>query len=108
MLSRKWDVATGIVIGWLIGCAMYVATFLYVDSTAKAPDESSCLVEVERRNGCPLDAIRYDAPAFARELGNVDNRSYKVRDRISGSEWWLVHLDGEWVAFPIEDAVDAG
>ena len=107
-MGRQLPIIAGIILGGLIGCVMIVATFMYVDSTAKAPDEPSLLREVERRNGCPLDAIRYDAPAFARELGKVDNRSYKVRDRISGSEWWLVHLDGEWVAFPIEDAVDAG
>ena len=60
----------------------------------------------ERANGCPLDAVAYDRPAFASSW----NDAYKVTDRFSKQEWWLVRMDGKWVVLPIEskEAVDVG
>jgi hypothetical protein len=52
---------------------------------------------IEHANGCPLDAIEYDAPAFA-----SGGKALKVTDRFSKSEWWLVKVGGEWVSLPIE------
>ena len=52
---------------------------------------------IEHANGCPLDAIEYDAPAFA-----SGGKALKVTDRFSKSEWWLVKMGGEWVSLPIE------
>ena len=60
---------------------------------------------IEHANGCPLDAIEYDAPAFA-----SGGKALKVTDRFSKSEWWLVKIGGEWVSLPIEseEAGDVG
>ena len=55
-------------------------------------------VQVEHANGCPLDAVAYDAPAFA----NHDSKALKVVDRTSGASWWLVKMGRSWVALPIE------
>jgi hypothetical protein len=55
-------------------------------------------VQVEHANGCPLDAVAYDAPAFA----NRDSKSFRVTDRFSGTSWWLVKMGRSWVALPIE------
>ena len=52
---------------------------------------------IEHANGCPLDAVEYDAPAFA-----SGGKALKVTDRFSKSEWWLVKVGGEWVSLPIE------
>jgi hypothetical protein len=53
---------------------------------------------IEHANGCPLDAVAYDAPAFA----NRDSKALKVVDRFGKQEWWLVKMGGEWVVLPIE------
>jgi hypothetical protein len=53
---------------------------------------------IEHANGCSLDAVAYDAPAFADHDSNV----LKVTDRFSKSEWWLVKMGGKWVTLPIE------
>jgi hypothetical protein len=52
-------------------------------------------VQVEHANGCPLDAVVYDAPAFSGEP------CYKVVDRTSGAQWWMVKMGKEWVALPL-------
>ena len=59
---------------------------------------------IERASGCPLDAIEYDVPAFMKDNATPLNElcCYKVVDRLSKSEWWLVRMNGEWVALPIE------
>ena len=61
---------------------------------------------IEHANGCPLDAVAYDAPKFA----NRGGKALKVVDRLSKQEWWLVKMGAEWVVLPIEDkeAVDVG
>lgn len=68
-----------------------------------APDVSPT---IEHANGCPLDAVAYDAPKFASGW----NDAYKVTDRFSKQEWWIVRMDGKWVVLPIEskEAVDVG
>lgn len=53
---------------------------------------------IEHANGCPLDAVAYDAPKFTRDGSDV----FKVTDRFSNQSWWLVWMDGEWVVLPIE------
>ena len=40
---------------------------------------------------CPLDAVRYEAPAFADDVP-----CYKIMDRSNGQVWWRVRIDGEW------------
>jgi hypothetical protein len=52
---------------------------------------------IERASGCPLDAVAYDAPAFA----NVGSKSFRVTDRFSGASWWLLRMRGEWVVLPV-------
>jgi len=50
-----------------------------------------------RAGGCPLDAITYDSPKFA-----DGDDAYKVTDRLTGQEWWLVRMqDGNWIALLI-------
>ena len=73
------------------------------DVTTVWPDASPA---IEHANGCPLDAVAYDTPAFA----NSWNDAYKVTDRFSGQSWWMVRMDGKWVVLPIEskEAVDVG
>jgi len=56
-------------------------------------------VQVEHANGCPLDAVAYDAPAFA----NVGSKSFRVTDRFSGASWWLVKMGRSWVVLPITE-----
>lgn len=55
-------------------------------------------VQVEHANGCPLDAVAYDAPAFA----DCGSKSFRVTDRFSGASWWLLRMRGEWFVLPIE------
>lgn len=107
-MGRQWPIIAGIILGGFLGLAVCLIIIAYA-SSAKASDDLSGISgikEAERRNGCPLDAIRYDAPAFTRGYPKADNHSYKVRDRTSGSEWWLVYIDGEWVVLPINGTVD--
>ena len=67
-------------------------------SETTASSETVEELNVEKANGCPLDAIAYDTPAFA----NSWNDAYKVTDRFSGASWWLVKMGRSWVALPIE------
>ena len=53
--------------------------------------------------GMPLDAIVYKAPTFA-----DGDYCYRVRDRQSNCEWWLVWLDGPrneggWIVLPLTE-----
>ena len=88
-------------IGMLVSCGNELNTATEAEIKA-AQDVSPA---IEHANGCPLDAIEYDAPAFA-----SGGKALKVTDRFSKSEWWLVKIGGEWVVLPIEskEAVDVG
>lgn len=81
-----------------------------IDSVNKAMDDTNAAINASRRtaqdvspaiehaNGCPLDAVAYDTPAFA----NSWNDAYKVTDRFSGQSWWMVKMGRSWVVLPIE------
>ena len=75
-----------------------------INASKKATQDAS--PAIEHANGCPLDAVAYDAPAFASGWSDA----YKVTDRFSKQEWWIVRMDGKWVVLPIEskEAVDVG
>ena len=80
--------------GLLVSCGNEVNAAIEADVRA-AQDVSPA---IEHANGCPLDAIAYDAPAFA----DHDSKALKVTDRFGGQSWWTVRMDGEWVVLPIE------
>jgi hypothetical protein len=48
----------------------------------------------------PLDAIRYKRPTFA-----DGDCAWRVTDRQSGTQWWLVRMEavngGQWLVLPI-------
>ena len=67
-----------------------------INASKKATQDVS--PAIEHANGCPLDAVAYDAPAFASGWSDA----YKVTDRFSKQEWWMVRMDGKWVVLPIE------
>jgi len=67
-----------------------------MEAEVKAAQDAS--PAIEHANGCPLDAVAYDAPAFA----NRGSKALKVVDRLSGDSWWLVKMGTEWVVLPIE------
>ena len=89
-----------------------------IDSANKAIEDTNAAIDASRKtardvspaiehaNGCPLDAVAYDAPKFASGW----NDAYKVTDRFSGQSWWMVRMDGKWVVLPIEskEAGDVG
>ena len=64
------------------------------DVTTVWPDVS---LAIEHANGCHLDAVAYDTPAFA----DYGSKSLKVVDRFSGTSWWLLRMSGEWIVLPI-------
>ena len=78
----------------LVSCGNDINAAIEADEKA-AQDASPA---IEHANDCPLDAIAYDAPAFA----NHDGKALKVVDRLSGASWWLVKMGSEWVVLPIE------
>ena len=80
--------------GLLVSCGGEVNAAIEAD--AKTMQDVS--PAIEHANGCPLDAVAYDTPAFA----NSWNDAYKVTDRFSKQEWWIVRMDGKWVVLPIE------
>lgn len=91
----------------IIACAtLIVITSLLVscgkdiNSTTEADEKTMQDVSpaIEHANGCPLDAVAYDTPKFARDGSDV----FKVTDRFSNQSWWLVWMDGKWVVLPIE------
>ena len=90
----------------IIACAtLIVITSLLVScgdeiNTATETDEKTVQdvsPAIEHANGCPLDAVAYDAPKFASPVMPM----VKVVDRLSGSSWWLVNMYNEWVVLPI-------
>jgi len=48
-----------------------------------------------KRPNAPLDAIRYEAPAWAQ------GDALKVVDRSTGASWWVLRVDGQTVVLPI-------
>lgn len=88
--------------GLLVSCGGEVNAAIEADEKA-AQDVSSA---IEHANGCPLDAMVYDAPKFA----SPGMPMVKVVDRLSGSSWWLVNMYNEWVVLPItnEEAANVG
>lgn len=50
--------------------------------------------------GRPLDAVRYEAPTFARRYGEW---CYRVMDRSTGEQWWLIRMGDDWVSLTIGD-----
>ena len=88
--------------GLLVSCGNDVNAAIEADEKA-AQDASPA---IEHANGCPLDAVAYDAPKFASGWSDA----YKVTDRFSKQEWWMVRMDGKWVVLPIEskEVVDVG
>jgi hypothetical protein len=80
-------------IGMLVSCGNELNTATEADE--KTVQDVS--LAIEHANGCPLDAVEYDAPAFA-----SGGKALKVTDRFSKSEWWLVKMGGKWVTLPIE------
>lgn len=85
-----------------------VATVIFIGTQINGCAKSEP-AQVERANGCPLDAIAYDAPVFARTHVRSDS-CYRVTDRLSGSQWWLIQIGTRWVVLPIEgeEAADVG
>lgn len=67
-----------------------------IETDGKTAQDAS--LAIERANGCPLDAVAYNRPAFA----NNGSKALKVVDRFSKQEWWLVKMGTEWVVLPIE------
>jgi hypothetical protein len=53
--------------------------------------------DATERIDCPLDAVRYKAPAFADE----DHPAWSVVDRSAHVGWWLVWVDGGYVVLPV-------
>lgn len=97
----KFAVAMKIVCATLIGMACSLMSCSdEVNAAIEASKEATqdAPVQVEHANGCPLDAVVYDAPAFA----NRGSKALKVVDRFGKQEWWLVKMGGEWVVLPIE------
>jgi hypothetical protein len=88
--------------GLLVSCGNDINSTMEADERT-AQDVSPA---IEHANGCSLDAVAYDAPAFA----NRGSKALKVVDRFGKQEWWLVKMGGEWVVLPIEskEAVDVG
>ena len=88
--------------GLLVSCGNDINSTMEADERT-AQDVSPA---IEHANGCPLDAVAYDAPAFA----NRGSKALKVVDRFGKQEWWLVKMGTEWVVLPIEskEAVDVG
>jgi hypothetical protein len=80
--------------GLLVSCGNDINSTMEADEKA-AQDVSPA---IEHANGCPLDAVVYDAPAFASGWSDA----YKVTDRFSSQTWWLVKMGRSWVALPIE------
>ena len=79
--------------GLLVSCGNEVNAAIEADVRA-AQDVSPA---IEHANGCPLDAIAYDAPAFA----DHDSKALKVTDRLNGQSWWLVRMGAGWAVLPI-------
>jgi hypothetical protein len=68
-----------------------------IDASKEATQDA--LVQVEHANESPLDAVVYDAPPVFASYGS--SNAYRITDRFSKSEWWLVKIGAEWVVLPI-------
>jgi hypothetical protein len=100
-IDEKFAVAMKIVCATAIGIACsLISCSDEVNAAIEASKEATqdAPVQVEHANGCPLDAVAYDAPAFE----NRGSKALKVTDRFSGASWWLVKMGRSWVALPIE------
>jgi len=95
-MDRLLELVVAVVVAAFIAAA--VDCMMYDSETEGRDDDQTALLAVEHANGCPLDAVSYDAPAFADHDSNV----LKVTDRFSGASWWLVKMGRSWVALPIE------
>jgi hypothetical protein len=103
-MDRLLELVVAVVVAAFIAAA--VDCVMYDSETEGRDDDQTALQAVEHANGCPLDAVSYDAPAFADHDSNV----LKVTDRFGGQSWWMVKMGTEWVVLPIEgkEAVDVG
>lgn len=76
----------------LVGCgAQGIGRALEQEVTYRADDVPNV----------PLDAIMYKSPTFA-----DGNHAWRVTDRQSGTQWWLVWMEtgrnaGQWLVLPI-------
>lgn len=60
--------------------------------------------DATERIDCPLDAVRYPTPTFA---GLIDlHPTWRVVDRQSHRAWWLLWMDGGYVALPIGEELN--
>ena len=83
---------------WAIAIAIATVTMTaalasHVFADAEYEREASAIVatDVETAPGCPLDAVRYEAPAWAGGMW-----CYRVMDRATEKTWWLVPMrDGD-------------
>lgn len=57
--------------------------------------------DATERIDCPLDATRHPTPFFARSGDWMEHPTWHVVDRSAHVGWWLVWVDGEYVALPI-------
>jgi hypothetical protein len=97
-----WAIAfvVALVTFMLSGCdcgQQSIATAATEGVASVSQDSSDVSPTIEHANGCPLDAVAYDAPAFA----DYGNKSFRVTDRLSGASWWLLRMRGEWIVLPI-------
>lgn len=76
---------------------LLLLALLFISSSAIVQADRDADRPVGRYNGCSLDAAIFDPPAFT---GN-DEPCYKVMDRATGEQWWLVRMNGGWVGMPI-------
>lgn len=81
--------------GLLVSCGNEINAAIEADQ--KAAQEQDVPPTIEHANGCPLDAVAYDVPAFA----DHDSKALKVTDRLSGQSWWLVRMGAGWIVLPI-------
>lgn len=83
--------------GWavylLLAVAVAVAVILLCGClpVEDAPAEVLPPEQAEHAPGMPLDAIEYDPPAWMPWCG----RAYKVCDRTTGDEWWLLVMENQ-------------
>lgn len=88
--------ATALFVGGALGVTLVACD---CQSEAAASAETADELNVEHANESPLDAVVYDAPPVFASYGS--SNAYKITDRFSKSEWWLVKIGAEWVVLPI-------
>lgn len=92
-MVERWEailVAIVGIVGWGIVYALSVGAMRVPQAEVASP--------AKHADGCPIDAIAYDAPAFA-----DGGTAYMVEDRASGERWWMVRMGGEWVVLPLDN-----